>query len=141
MITLDTGQLLLLVGKDGAGVGFPTPGLYTPGVGWRSLTGANIAELAQEAGLPRTWQASNGTVITVPTDGSGKIFAIDPTGNGQISVVGHTPFNFAFTDPVIMFAPDRCLILKSADGSVSVMDISGPAPVFTQTGSLATDRI
>ena len=39
-----------------------------------------------------------------------------------------------------MFAQDQCLILGS-DGSVWVMDISGPTPVFTQTGSLAPDRI
>ena len=39
-----------------------------------------------------------------------------------------------------MFAQDKCLILGS-DGSCWVMDISGPTPVFTHTGSLAPDRI
>ena len=140
MITLDTGQLLILGGKDGAGVGVSSPEIYTPGVGWRTLTGANIAEFAQHPLYPRTWQASNGTVITVATDGSGNIYAINPTGNGQVSVIGQTPIAFNFNEPAIMFAPDRCLILGQ-DGSVWVMDISGPAPVFTRTGSLGTDRI
>ena len=45
-----------------------------------------------------------------------------------------------FSEPAIMFAQDRCLILGS-DGSAWVMDISGPTPVFTQTGGLAPDRI
>ena len=99
-----------------------------------------MQNLPKNAFYPRTWQASNGTVITVATDGSGNIYAINPTGNGQVSVVGQTPITFAFNEPAIMFAPDRCLILGS-DGSVWVMDISGPTPVFTRTGSLATDRI
>ena len=105
MITLDTGQLLILGGKDGAGHGVTTPEIYTPGVGWRTLTGINIAEFAGHAFYPRTWQASNGTVITVATDaGSRNIYAINPTGNGQVSVVGQTPITFDFNEPAIMFA-------------------------------------
>ena len=52
MITLDTGQLLILGGIDLNGNGVTTPEIYTPGVGWRTLTGANIAEFAATCFLP-----------------------------------------------------------------------------------------
>ena len=141
LITLDTGQLLILGGRDGGGAGVGYPEIFTPGVGWRTLTGAYIAEIANGSGwyYPRAWQASNGKVIAVAAGGS-TVYAIDPSGNGQVSVVGQAPVSLDFSEPAIMFAPDRCLILGS-DGSAWVMDISGPTPVFTQTGGLAPDRI
>ena len=89
---------------------------------------------------PRAWQASNGNVITAATNGSPNIYAIDPTGNGSVSVVGQTPVNLSFNEPAIMFAQDRCLILAS-NGSCWIMNISGSTPVFTQTGGLAPDRV
>ena len=141
LITLDTGQQLILGGADLSGTGVGYPEIFTPGVGWRTLTGAYIAEMATGSGYyyPRAWQASNGKVIAVAADGS-TVYAIDPSGNGQVSVVGQAPVSLDFGEPATMFAPDRCLILGS-DGSAWIMDISGPTPVFTQTGSLAPDRI
>ena len=141
LITLDTGQLLILGGADGGGAGVGYPEIFTPGVGWRTLTGAYIAEIANGSGCyyPRAWQASDGKVIAVAAGGH-TVYAIDPSGNGQVSVVGQAPVNLDFGEPAIMFAQDRCLILGS-DGSAWVMDISGPTPVFTQTGGLAPDRI
>ena len=52
MITLDTGQLLVLGGEDLNGNGVTTPEIYTPGVGWRTLTGANIPELCRGRLVP-----------------------------------------------------------------------------------------
>ena len=141
LITLDTGQLLILGGRDfnGNGVGYPE--IFTPGNGWRTLTGAYVSEFYYDTGsYPRAWQSSNGKVITFATNASGNVYAIDPSGNGQVSVVGHTPQTFSSGEPAIMYAQDHCLILGS-DGSVWLMDISGPTPVFTQTGSLPPDRI
>ena len=141
LITLGTGQLLILGGADldGTGVGYPE--IFTPGAGWRTLTGAYIAEMATGSGYyyPRTWLASDGRVITVAAGGTA-IYAIDTSGNGHVSVIGQAPVSLNFSEPAIMFAQDRCLILGS-DGSCWVMDISGPTPVFTRTGSLAPDRI
>ena len=141
LITLGTGQLLILGGADinGSGVGYPE--IFTPGAGWRTLTGAYIAEMATGSGYyyPRTWLASDGRVITVAA-GDTAIYAIDTSGNGHVSVIGQAPVSLNFGEPAIMFAQDRCLIL-GADGSCWVMDISGPTPVFTRTGSLAPDRI
>ena len=137
LITLDTGQLLILGGADLSGTGVGYPEIFTPGAGWRTLTGAYIAEIANGSGFyyPRAWQASDGKVIAVAAGGTA-VYAIDPSGNGQVSVVGQAPVSLDFGEPAIMFAQDRCLILGS-DGSAWVMDISGPTPVFTQTGGLA----
>ena len=142
LVTLDTGQLLILGGKDFSGNGVGYPEIFTPGSGWRTLTGAYVSDFYYYNALyPRAWQSSNGKVITFdPNASGGNVYAIDPSGNGQVSVVGHTPQNFAVNEPAIMYAQDHCLILGS-DGSVWLMDISGPNPVFTQTGSLAPDRI
>ncbi|WP_187436538.1 DUF4347 domain-containing protein, partial [Bradyrhizobium hipponense] len=139
LITLGTGQLLILGGRDLDGNGIGYPEIFTPGAGWRTLTGAYIADIANGYGwyYPRAWQASNGKVIAAAGNA---IYAIDPSGNGQVSAVGQAPVSLNWNEPAIMFAQDRCLIL-GADGSVWVMDISGPTPVFTQTGSLAPDRI
>jgi hypothetical protein len=141
LITLGTGQLLILGGADIDGTGVGTPEIFTPGAGWRTLTGAYIAEMASETGYyyPRTWLASDGRVITIAA-GFPDIYAIDTSGNGHVSLIGQAPFGFNFNEPAIMFAQDKCLALWS-DGSCWVMDISGPTPVFTPTGSLAPDRI
>ena len=141
LITLSTGQQLILGGRDLSGTGVGYPEIFTPGVGWRTLTGAYIAEMATANGwyYPRAWQASDGKVIAVASYGT-TVYAIDPSGNGQVSVVGHAPVSLDFGEPAIMFAPDRCLILGS-DGSAWIMDISGATPVFTATGSLPPDRI
>src|SRR5262249_32306178 len=76
LITLDTGQLLILGGADLSGTGVGYPEIYTPGDGWSTLTGANIAEFAQHPFYPRAWQASSGKVITFATDGSGNVYSI-----------------------------------------------------------------
>ena len=52
LITLDTGQLLILGGSDLSGNGVGYPEIYTPGAGWRTLTGAYIAEFATASLLP-----------------------------------------------------------------------------------------
>ena len=140
LITLDTGQLLILGGKDFSGNGVGYPEIFKPGNGWRTLTGAYVSEFTSSSLYPRAWQSSNGKVITFATNGGGNVYAIDPSGNGQVSVVGHTPQNFRVEEPAIMYAQDHCLILGD-DGSVWLIDISGPNPVFTQTGGLAPDRI
>ena len=64
LITLDTGQLLILGGTDLSGNAVHYPEIFTPGSGWRTLTGAYTAS----AGLyPRAWQSSNGMVYYVYT--------------------------------------------------------------------------
>ena len=72
LITLGTGQLLILGGADIDGTGVGTPEIFTPGAGWRTLTGAYIAEMATGTGYyyPRTWLASDGKVITVAAGGT-----------------------------------------------------------------------
>ena len=98
LITLDTGQLLILGGADIDGNGVGTPEIFTPGAGWRTLTGAYIAEMAAGTGYyyPRTWQASNGRVITVAADGHGHLrdrslrkwpSQRDRTGSGRVLIL------------------------------------------------------
>jgi hypothetical protein len=150
LITLDNGQLLVLGGRDEKfnSVGYPE--IFTPGNGWRTLTGAYIREWDQSvpndnsptatAFYPRTWEASNGKIITFADNGGiANIYAIDPSGNGHVTLVGQTPTAISWDMPAIMYAPDKSLILGD-NGTCWIMDISGPTPVFTQTAGLAADR-
>jgi hypothetical protein len=150
LITLDNGQLLVLGGRDQNFNSVGTPEIFTPGYGWRALTGAYIREWDQSvpndnsptatAFYPRTWEASNGKIITFADNGGrANIYAIDPSGNGHVTLVGQTPTAISWDMPAIMYAPDKSLILGD-NGTCWIMNISGSTPVFTQTGSLAADR-
>ena len=141
-VTLGTGQIMMLGGRDDAPptVDFsPYPEIYTPGYGFRTLTGAYIDTFNAGALYPRTWLASSGKIWTT-AQGSPNIYAIDPSGSGSVAVVGTKPVAISWTQPEIMFAPDKVLLIGN-DGSAWVMDIGGEHPVFSRTDAIGTDRV
>ena len=144
-VTLGNGQIVMLGGLDDQGTTSTGatysayPEIYTPGYGFRTLTGAYIDSFNNGALYPRSWLSSSGKIITA-ADGSSNIYAIDPSGSGSVSLVGTEPAVFSWNMPEVMFAPDKVLLV-AADGTAWVMDISGAQPVFTQTDSIGADRI
>ncbi len=141
-ITLANGKILMLGGMDGAGNGVGMPELYTPGVGWKSLTGAYSGTIAEEWWYPRTWLNSDGNVVMFGTNAGGKaaeVFLLDPSGNGTLKSLGNLPFLVDNTMPAIMYEQDKVLLL-GLDGSSWIMDISGDAPSFSQTADIGNDR-
>ncbi len=68
----------------------PYPEIYTPGYGFRTLTGAYIDSFNTDALYPRVWLSSSGKIWTT-AQGNQNIYAIDPTGSGAVDVVGSKP--------------------------------------------------
>ena len=145
-INLANGKVLIVGGKDGAGNGVGTPELYTPDVGWKSLTGAYSADIGQNWWYPRTWLNSDGDVILFGTGGGGTgpaafdVFTMDPSGNGSIEKVATLPFEAHRSLSAIMFETDKVLLL-GGDGSTWIMDISGEQPTFKRSANIGADRM
>ncbi|MGI9477301.1 MAG: lectin-like domain-containing protein [Hyphomicrobiaceae bacterium] len=142
-INLANGKILMVGGVDGNGQGVGTPELYTPGVGWKSLTGAYSDDIADDWWYPRTWMNSDGEVVLFGTLDDSENYAvhvIDPSGDGRIDTVGGLPFQTNNALPAIMFEQDKVLIL-GADGSAWIMDISGDTPTYTRTADVGVGRL
>lgn len=176
MLTLPDGRAVMLGGIDpytegmyqnpdqaiAAGQVSMTPEIYTPGTGWRSLTGAS-SRLAfgpdnLRASYPRAWVAPNGEVFGISAD---QMWWLDVAGNngaGALRSAGvfkggpsnTTPRNVGATNSAVMFAPGRILQLGgnggfNGDGFVAsdaatVIDINSGAPVLTETARMSAPR-
>jgi Ca2+-binding RTX toxin-like protein len=143
VVELANGNVLILGGSDMAGKGIGMPELYTPGAGWKSLTGAYSSAIAADHSYPRAWLAPNGKVFLFDARSTAgnpaDVMVMDPSGNGTLAKVGDLPFTTGWDFPAIKFAPDKVLILDN-QGSAWVMDMSGDRPTFQQTGSLGEVR-
>ena len=144
-VTLANGTILVLGGKGGAEHGgdgaSPYPELYTPGVGWKMLTGAAEPSFETNWNYPRAWLKSNGEVVVYgPNSGLGKgIYSIDPTGDGAVRKIGELPFAISQSGPAVMFAPDKVLAL-AVKGNLWQIDYSGAAPRFALVGNVGQAR-
>ncbi len=136
VVELANGKVLVLGGCDMTGAGVGMPELYTPGVGWKSLTGANSKAISDAWFYPRAWLEPNGKVLLFTGAG---VLALDPSGNGTLAKVADLPFTTVGEFPAVKFAPDKVLILDN-QGGAWVMDMSGDVPTFQQTGSLGEVR-
>ena len=140
MLTLATGQLVILGGRDGANDYNGFIEVYTPNMGWRTLTGAYLPEFDVISNYPRSWVASDGKIVTFSADaGFATVYAIDPTGRGSVDAIGQLPFQAAWWQPAVMFDQDRVLVIGN-DGSAWIMDISGGTVVFERTADIGVDR-
>ncbi|MFI0845722.1 galactose oxidase-like domain-containing protein [Mesorhizobium sp. IMUNJ 23232] len=143
VLSLPTGQVVVLGGTDVYGAGVGTPEIYTPGEGWRMLPGAADGDLASSSLYPRAFLGDNGLIYYFAT-GSGntgamEVRALDPSGNGVLSQVATLPFWTDWEAPSIMYEAGKVLIMASS-GQLWTMDLTGPAPVFHNTGVSAPDQ-
>jgi hypothetical protein len=152
LVYVGNGHFLVSGGWTGAG---PDPGaapdpsaqaatipeLYTPGVGWQQLTGAqdpnqnvNAANEDQRWYFPRIFLSSNGGIFgwdNTSPDQQGQLFQITTAGNGSINYIGQTAFDAPYDLPAAMYSPDHILVLDP-QGNAWIVDISGPTPTFTE---------
>ena len=136
VVELANGKVLVLGGCDMNYKGIGMPELYTPGVGWKSLTGAYSAALGDGWWYPRAWLQPNGKIALINHTG---LLQLDPSGNGTLTKVADIPFTTNGDLPAIKFAEDKVLLLDT-QGGAWVMDMSGDVPTFQQTGSLGEIR-
>ena len=143
MVSLHSGQIVILGGTDIDRRGVGAVEMYTPGVGWRTLDGAYNGELAENPLYPRAWVAGTGEVIyfgaTPGGDGSHEVYAMDPSGDGSLRQIGTLPFATDWSLPAANYAPGKALIVGHG-GDVWSMDYSGATPTYEQMASLPTNR-
>jgi Domain of unknown function (DUF1929) len=152
-VTTATGEQVIMGGRDdrdwagSAGAPpttatyAPTPELYTPGVGWRTLTGAtSTAAFGAPSGnwwYPQGWLAPSGKVVTITHNGS--LYSLDTAGSGTLTKL---PGKLLFTNQntsSAMFAPGKILSLRNGT-SAQVVDLNGAQPVITNTAPASTVR-
>lgn len=138
-VTLSNGKVVLLGGIDADGNGVGTPEIFTPGVGFKSLEGAESGALANGWFYPRAWPASDGTIVVMTSLGGGGMHRIDPSGDGSVSYYGDLDFRSANTLPAVMYAEDKFLIMAT-DGKLWTVDVSGDAPVAEMEVDLGAPR-
>lgn len=144
MISLPTGQIVVMGGTQytTAHIGMPIPEIYTPGEGWRQLTGASendFAGAAEPAAFyPKAFLNAAGDIIYFSNgkgaDGVQEVNLLDPSGNGKLTQIGTVPFSTGWGQPAIMYAEGKVLIMAS-NGDLWTMDINGSTPAFTKTGA------
>jgi YVTN family beta-propeller protein len=136
-----------------------TPEIFEPGTGWRSLFGAYSREAFgpdhHRYWYPRGWVVAGGRVFGISSE---KMWYLNPSGSGSITVAGDfktgasatTRPNIGPTSAAAMFAPGRILQVggngyhdgHALPGSslASVIDVSGQAPVVTDTTPMSFPR-
>lgn len=118
-----------------------TPEVHTPGIGWRSLTGATsdaaYGNTAQSFYYPRAWLAPAGDIFILGHDGS--MFRLDPTAHGTLAPLAASAPAASERYPGVMFAPGRIISMRKLRQAV-VVDINGSEPVVQSIASAAFDR-
>lgn len=138
MVSLPTGQIIILGGRDQNGRGISTPEIFTPGEGWRKLDGAEDGGVGSGWWYPKAWLNNEGEVVYF-TSNSRKIMALDPSGSGDVRQIGELPFSIANDASAVMYESGKILIMDNTK-HMWIVDINGPEPVFKQTQSLDSDR-
>jgi uncharacterized repeat protein (TIGR01451 family) len=150
--TLPDGRTLVQGGTDDGFGGTPivTPELYTPGSGWRTLTGATSEEVYGNVEgrpgwyYPRTWVQPDGRVFALSQRA---MYYIDPEGSGRIDVLDQQwTRGLGETATAVMYEPGRILHVGGHAGAgrgsadASIIDLTGEQPVVTPTSSMAAER-
>jgi hypothetical protein len=113
--------------------------VFTPNVGWRTLWGATSEAAFGINGwfYPRGFQAPNGKVFVLGSDG--KMFYLDPTGNGAITQLPQTTAGGSPILPTLMFTPGKLLSVRSQQ--VIVIDLNNQQPAIMPTAGLSQQRL
>lgn len=138
VVPLPSGEMLVLGGRLNATTAAITPEVYNAVTGWRTLSGATSATAFANSTYPRGFVGPDGRIyITTP---DGRQYDMTTNGTGTVTTVGSVlpPGDAAF--PSVMFAPGKILSVRR-NSIAGVIDINGPAPVWTLTGSIDQTRI
>jgi hypothetical protein len=136
VVSLPNGEKLTLGGYVtralnlplGAGAA-PTPEVYNPITGWRSLSGVNSWN---EPYYPRAFLAPSGNIVGVQA--AGPLFSLSTAGNGTLQRFSfNAPLGYTLL-PTLMFTPGKLLSVRKS--AVVVIDFTGPTPTVTPTANL-----
>ena len=144
--TLPSGEILLVGGRDDAGLPATTPEIYAPGANeWRTLFGARSEEvfgaLETRWWYPRQWVAPDGRIFGMT---GSAMYYLSTTGAGDIERVGTVPASSrGYDSTAVMFAPGQILQVGGTDGisnGAFVVDINGSQPVTREVTGMSQDR-
>ena len=139
VVSLPNSDKLVLGGRQDPGTATLTPEVYRQGTGWRTLWGAT-SDAAFGAGgwfFPRAFVAPDGRVFVLGHNG--KMFYLDPAGNGTITQLMQQTLSSTAQLPALMFAPGKILSVRSQQ-QVIVVDLSGQQPAITPTANISQLR-
>ena len=139
VVSLPNSDKLVLGGRQDPGTATLTPEVYRQGTGWRTLWGAT-SDAAFGAGgwfFPRAFVAHDGRVFVLGHNG--KMFYLDPAGNGTITQLMPQTLSSTAQLPALMFAPGKILSVRRQQ-QVIVVDLSGQQPAITPTANISQLR-
>jgi hypothetical protein len=103
----------------------------------RALLGADTKDFSYA--YPRNFVAPNGRVFGY--DGEGKMYYVDPTGNGAVTKVGQFDTSYAGGDSsTAMFRPGLILQFGGNSNGAVVIDVRGGNPLIKPTQSMSSQR-
>ncbi|WP_157272187.1 galactose oxidase-like domain-containing protein [Azohydromonas aeria] len=119
----------------------PTPEVYVPGSGWRTLTGARseaaFGEIKGNWWYPKSWLLPNGRILTITNDGY--FYSLDHNGSGGIVQLNGKIQGTNWNTTSVMYAPGKILSVRGTT-TVSLIDVNGPQPVISRGAPISTGR-
>lgn len=143
MLPMPNGEMLVLGGRSTPTPSTPvlTPEVFNTETGWRSVPGAGptlgLGNIAFNWYYPRAFVNTAGQVVLIGNEGT--MFTLDISGNGSFTRWPTPTLPGDRTLPTLMYAPDRVLSVRQG-AAAEIIDIGGPAPAVTPTGSLSQNR-
>lgn len=134
-VSLNNGQVVQLGGSDRQGNAVLVPEIFTPGEGWRTLTGAE--DSTASGYYDRAFVRTDGKVVYF--NGSGNVRLLDTTGVGTLTTIGTLPFAYDWESSAIQFSTGKLLVNDTGTG-LWVMDINGATPSYTKVGDISAER-
>lgn len=141
IIAQPDGEMLVLGGRQSPTTPTITPEVFTPGTGWRTLTGAASQPAFGNQGnwyYPRGFLAPNGDTFLLAPNGT--TYEMTIAGTGTITPLAQTIFPAFVSLPSVMYAPGMILSVR-ANAEVFIVNINGSTPVFTQTANIDQQRL
>lgn len=143
VVSLASGQVVVMGGIDAVGAGQGTPEIYTPGEGWRLLTGAFDPDVVAANYYPKMWVGPSGEIFYVANgdgpDNKLQLMALDPSGDGAIREVARLPFYLDWLSPAIMYETGHVLMNDWRTGLWTI-DLTTATPTITRVAELSQDR-
>ncbi|MBN8507446.1 MAG: DUF1929 domain-containing protein [Burkholderiales bacterium] len=103
----------------------------------RLLAGADTSTLSYF--YPRNFVAPDGRIFGF--DANGRMYYVDPSGSGSITMAGQFSSAFAGSDSsAAMYAPGRILQFGGNSNQAAVIDINGATPLVLPTASMLRQR-
>jgi hypothetical protein len=134
-ITLLNGEVYT---QGGSGGGTDLPEVRQNDGTFRLLTGVDTSWL--DYWYPRNFLAPNGLVYGF--DSIGHSYFVDPRGTGSLIYDGiFQSIQGSNDSTAVMYRPGRILFFGGTSPSAHIIDINGPSPAVTATGSLSDARV